>query len=355
MTLNDVGYNAIIEKIAAEKNTEGFQIGRVISEQKERYFVITNNGEYEAEITGNMRFSAKGREDFPAVGDWVLLSLFDNNFGIITAILPRYSIIERRAAGKSDEIQIIGTNIDYAIIVQAADNDFNLNRIDRYLTICKDSKIQPIIVITKIDLFSEFKIADITKNLQSRVQDIPVISLSNETLTGIDLFKNRILKGKTYCFLGPSGVGKSSLINNLLEKKIMRTGEISSSTNKGKHTTSYRELIVLDTGGILIDNPGMREVGISGNTSELGASFDKITAISEYCKFTDCTHIYEAGCAVLKAVENGEIDRDVYDNYIKLKKERDFFALTKAEHRKKDKDFGKIVKNYKKDKKLNKF
>jgi ribosome biogenesis GTPase / thiamine phosphate phosphatase len=355
MTLADFGYNEIIDKHVAEKNADGFQVGRIISEQKERYSVFTIHGEFEAEITGNMRFSARGREDFPAVGDWVLLTLYDNGFAIIHAVLPRHSLIKRRAIEQHGEIQIIAANIDYAIIVQAADRDFNLNRIERYLTICNDSGIRSIIVITKIDLYAESKIEEIRRSILGRVKNTPVILLSNETLSGLDVLKETIVKGKTYCLLGSSGVGKSSIINNLSEKEIMKTGEISDVTNKGKHVTSYRELVVLDDGGILIDNPGMREVGIADSDSGLDKTFDTITELSDDCRFSDCTHTHEAGCAVLDAVRNGGLDRKIYDNYLKMEKEKEFFTATKAESHKKDKDFGKMIKNYQKDKKLNKF
>jgi len=355
MTLADFGYNETVDTHVAEKNAEGFQIGRIVSEQKERYSVFTAKGEFEAEITGAMRFSARGREDFPATGDWVLLTLYDNDFAIIHAILPRYSLIKRRAIDQHGEIQVIAANIDYAIIVQAADRDFNLNRIERYLTICNDSGIQSIIVITKIDLYEESKIEEIRRGILGRVKNTPVIFLSNETLSGLDVLKESILKGKTYCLLGSSGVGKSSIINNLSEKEVMKTGEISSLTNKGRHVTSYRELVVLENGGILIDNPGMREVGIADNESGLEKTFDTIAELSDACRFSDCTHTLEAGCAVLDAVRTGGLDRKIYDNYLKMEKEREFFASTKAESHRKDKDFGKMLKNYQKDKKLNKF
>ncbi|HBD94103.1 MAG: ribosome small subunit-dependent GTPase A [Spirochaetes bacterium GWF1_31_7] len=350
MDLLTIGYNKTIEKHCNEINTDGFELGRIISEQKERYIVYTAHGECDAEITGNMRFSAKGREDFPAVGDWVLLSLYDTNFAIIYSIIPRYSIIKRRSVGKKTDIQIIATNIDYAIIVQSADRDFNLNRIERYLAICNDPNISPIIVITKIDLFTKAEITDLVESIHSRIHTIPVLLVSNTSGDGLNELKSTILKGKTYCFLGSSGVGKSSLINNLSENQIMKTDEISISTNKGRHVTTHREIIIIANGGILIDNPGMREVGMVDTNYAIEGSSDKITELSELCTFSDCTHTHEIGCAVLKAIETGEIELEAYNNYRKLQKEIDHFKQTKAEIRKKDKDFGKMLKNYKKNK-----
>ncbi len=353
MTLNDIGYNEIIATSVSERNIDGLEVGRIICEQKERYFVFTAKGEYEAEITGNLRFSAENREDFPAVGDWVLLSLCENHFAVIHSVLPRSSVIKRQAIEQHSGVQIIACNIDYALIMQAADRDFNLNRLERYLTICGDSNIKPIILITKIDLCPESEIEKIRLRIKNRITGVPLIFLSNETRAGMDALRGEIQKGKTYCLLGSSGVGKSSLVNALSKKEIMKTGEISAVTNKGKHVTSYREIVVLDSGGILIDNPGMREVGIAGDPSAVDSAFALITGIAQNCRFSDCTHIHEAGCAVLEAINNGVIEKAVYGNYIKIKKETDFFASTKAEKHKKDKDFGKMVKNFKKSKKAN--
>lgn len=355
MRLEDLGYNEKLEKSRIENGLKDFEIGRVISEHKERYIVKTEQGEFESEITGNLRFSAKGREDFPAVGDWVALKIYDADFSIIHSILPRYSVISRQAVGKFGEIQIIATNIDYALLVQAADRDFNINRLERYLTICNSSKVIPIIVLSKIDLIDEHRTSEILESIKDRIKNIPVIAISNESKDGYDKIITIIEKGKTYCMLGSSGVGKSTLINNLSGKSLMRTDSISQSTNKGRHVTSHRELIILENGGILVDNPGMREVGIADSTSGLEITFDKIIALSSNCKYKDCTHTNEMGCSVLESVEKGEIDRISYENYQKLEREKAYFESSVVERRKKDKDFGKMLKNYKKDLKKNKF
>jgi ribosome biogenesis GTPase len=255
MKLEDLGYNDKIEKLRNGNDLKTFAIGRVISEHKERYIVKTEKGEFEAEITGNLRFSAKGREDFPAVGDWVTITIHDPDFSIIHGILPRYSVISRQEVGKFGERQIIATNIDYALLVQAVDRDFNINRLERYLTICNSSNVSPIIVLTKIDLIDEHLTFEILDKIKSRINNVPIIAISNASQEGYDKLKAIIEKGKTYCMLGSSGVGKSTLLNNLSGKPVMRTDTISQSTNKGKHVTSHRELIILEDGGILIDNP----------------------------------------------------------------------------------------------------
>ncbi len=353
MKLEDLGYNSSFEKFRNDRNLNSFEIGRVIAEHKERYTIRTDKGEFEAEITGNMRFAAKNREDFPAVGDWVALSTYDADFAIIHQILPRFSTIKRQAVGQFGEIQIIATNIDYAFLVQAVDRDFNVNRLERYLTICNSSNVSPIIILSKTDLVNQHQLSEILESIGNRIKDVPIIAISNETLDGYEAIKAIIEKGKTYCMLGSSGVGKSTLLNNLSGKAIMRTDTISESANRGRHITSHRELIVLENGGILVDNPGMREVGIADSTSGLAITFDKIVSLSQYCKFKDCTHTSEVGCSVLDAVEKGEVDRASYENYLKMEREKAHFESTVEERRKKDKEFGKILKNYKKEMKKN--
>ena len=353
--LEDLGYNDKLEEFRSEQKLDNFEIGRIIAEHKERYTIKTVKAEFEAEITGNMRFSAVSREDFPAVGDWVALTTYDSDFAVIHKIFPRFSIIKRQAVGQLGEVQIIATNIDYAFLVQAVDRDFNINRLERYMTICYSSNVSPIIVLSKTDLINEQRINEILDSIKLRIKNVPVIAISNETQYGYEAIKKTIEKGKTYCMLGSSGVGKSTLLNNLSGKSIMRTDTISQSTNKGRHVTSHRELIILENGGILVDNPGMREVGIADTTSGLETTFDKIVSLSQNCKFKDCTHSNETGCSVIEAVEKGKIDKASYENYMKMEREKAHFESSVVERRKKDKDFGKMIKNYKKDMNKNKY
>ena len=349
MKLEDLGYNDRLEKFRQENNLNDFEIGRVISEHKERYTVKTEKGDLEAEITGNLRFSSKSSEEFPAVGDWVAMKIHDTDFSIIHCILPRLSVVSRQAVGKFGETQIIATNIDYALLVQSADRDFNINRLERYLTICYSSKVSPIIVLTKTDLIDELQTKEIIEYIKARIKNVPIIAISNESKNGYDSINKIIKKGKTYCMLGSSGVGKSTLLNNLSGRSLMRTDAISQSTSKGRHVTSHRELIILENGGILIDNPGMREVGLTDTTSGLESTFEMIIKLAQKCKFKDCTHTNEKGCFIIEALEKSLIDRNCYENYIKMTKEKDYFESSVAERRKKDKAFGKMVKNFKKD------
>jgi ribosome biogenesis GTPase len=355
MTLEDLGYTADLENYRKEHNLGSFGIGRVVSEHKERYVVKTDEHVFDAEIVGNLRFSAQSRSDFPAVGDWVAISEYDEHKVLIHAVLPRKTIIERQAVGKQGEKQIIATNIDYAFIVQAVDRDFNINRIERYLTICNSSDVEPIIVLNKIDLIDEIDLTKLASGVRERISLAPLICISNQNQAGYEELKQLINKGKTYCLLGSSGVGKSTLLNNLSGRELMKTNAISASTNKGRHVTSHRELVVLANGGIIIDNPGMREVGIADSADGLEMTFEVITNLSEDCKFNNCTHINEIDCAVLAALESGDLDEKLYGNYQKMKRENEYFESTVAEKRKKDKDFGKMIKEYKKKRKLDKY
>lgn len=348
MKLEDLGYNDRIKKLRTENNLNDFEIGRVTSEHRERYIVKTEEGEFEAEITGNMRFSASSREGFPAVGDWVALTTYSSDFAVIHKIIPRLSTISRQAVGQFGEIQIIAANIDFALIVQAVDRDFSINRIERYLTICNSSKVTPVIILTKTDLINEQSKAEIIESIHKRLNDVEVFAISNETQDGYDALIRIIEKGKTFCMLGSSGVGKSTLLNNLSGRSIMKTGTISESTSKGRHVTSHRELIVLENGGILIDNPGMREVGIVDTADGLETTFDVVFSLAQSCKFKDCTHTNETGCSVIEAVEKGRLDKSLFENYQKMQRERLFFETSVAEKKKKDKIFGKILKDYKK-------
>lgn len=349
MTLDDLGYNEALERFRTEQGLADHAIGRVIAEHRERYVVRSNEGDLEAEIIGKLRAEARDRPDFPAVGDWVALRLHEPGHATIHRVFPRSSAITRKAIGDYGGTQVIATNIDQAFLVQAMDRDLNINRLERYLTICNASGVRPIIVLTKTDLFGAEQVEELKEQVRARIPHVPIIALSNLTADGCEAVRQIMEKGKTYCLLGSSGVGKSTLLNNLLGTETLRTGGISASTGKGRHITSHRELFVLPTGGIIIDNPGMREVGVTDVKAGLDLTFEQITTLARNCKFSDCTHTTEIGCAVLAALQRGELDEASYGNYQKMKNEAAHFRSTLAERRKKDKEFGKLVKRYKKD------
>lgn len=347
--LKKLGFTDSSNEFILKNSLASFDIGRICIEHKDRYIVKTDSEEFSAEITGNLRFTAESREDLPAVGDWVAFQSFDDELAIIHKILPRFSILKRQAVGSKSSVQVIAANIDYAFLVQAVDRDFNLNRIERYLTLCYTSNVEPIIVLTKTDLVDSIVLQELSDQISNRIPDVQLLMISNISLAGIDLIKSKITEGKTYCLLGSSGVGKSTLLNNLIGSSQMKTGSISSSNFKGQHVTTHRELIVLDSGGIIIDNPGMREVGIVDEDGGLEVTFDQIIELSLHCKYKDCRHISEDNCAVLEAVQSGEIDQAVYNNYLKMEKEKTFFETSSQDRKRKEKYLGKLIKNMKKD------
>ncbi|NLE36289.1 MAG: ribosome small subunit-dependent GTPase A [Bacteroidales bacterium] len=345
-SLSRLGISEELITCIETNNLQLSQVGRVIREHRERYAVSDGENEYEAEITGNMRYSAASRKDFPAVGDWVTITPFDSEKAIINQVLPRKSLLTRQAVGKPGEIQIISANIDYAFIVQAISNNFNINRLERYLTICHSAGIEPLLVLSKIDLVSREVTDEAVRALAKRDRHMKVVLLSNVTREGVDRVISLMERGKTYCVIGSSGVGKSTLINTLLQREALKTGAISSSTNKGRHVTEHRELFVLENGSIIIDTPGMKELGLTDDSTGLSATFREIADVAAECRYPDCRHISEAGCAVLEAVDKGDIDRNSYENYLKMLKEQERFATTVAEKRRKEKHFGKILKDY---------
>jgi ribosome biogenesis GTPase / thiamine phosphate phosphatase len=355
MTLEDLGFTSDRKIFLEENKLMEFTPGRVTREHRERYVVSTGEAEFEAEILGNIRYTAASRADFPSVGDWVAMTVYDGDKAIIHKVLPRKSVLERQTVGKKGEKQIISANIDFAFIMQSIDNNFNVNRLERYLTICYSSGITPVLVISKIDLATEQEIASAMNALEKREKKIKTILLSNNSLHGLDQILSLIEKGKTYCMVGSSGVGKSTLINNLLKKNVLKTGEISQSTNKGRHITSHRELFVLENGGIIIDTPGMKELGVTESGTGIEATFEDLFNLSLKCRFPDCTHTKEAGCAILEAIENGTVSSDTLDNFKRLQREQQRFQTTIAEKHKRDQEFGRMAKLILKEKRKTKF
>ena len=355
MTYQDLGYTDALKDYRINHSLQSFEVGRVILEHKDRYVVKTPEHEFDAELIGNLRFTAEGRYDFPAVGDWVAFSEYDEGKALIHAIYPRQSIIERKAVGKTGRVQIIATNIDVGLIVQSVNRDFNLNRLERYLTICHAAKVAPVIILSKIDLIDEPTLKTLIQQITQRIKEVSVIAISNPANTGLPELTTFIEKGKTYCLLGSSGVGKSTLLNKLTGKEIMETSAISQAIDRGKHITSHRELVVLENGGIIIDNPGMREVGITDTLMGLEATFDEIIQLAQQCKFKDCSHINEKGCAILAAVDNGDITEDAYANFQKMQRERAHFETSVEDRRKKDKKMGKLYKHIQKERRKRKY
>ncbi len=347
MILEDLGYNSELEDYRKEQNLDSLGVGRVISEHKGRYTVKTESNEFDCELIGNLRFTVTNKNELPCVGDWVAISEYDEGKALIHKVLPRSSVLERKVVGRLGQTQIIAVNIDVGIIIQSVNRDFSINRLERYLTICHASKIDPIIVLSKIDLIEESELEELLAQVQERIKNVPVIPMSNLSKVGIDDIHSMLVRGKTYCLLGSSGVGKSTLINAIVGENLAETGAISESIDRGKHVTTHRELIVFEK-GVLIDNPGMREVGITDSSDGLEMTFEEILNLSQDCKYKDCTHTNEDGCAVLKALENDELNTESYENFLKMEKERMHFESSVLERKKKGKDLGKLIKSMKK-------
>jgi len=356
--IEDLGWDGFFGSKRTELGLDDFAVARVVAEYKGAYKVRNENGEFLARMTGRQIFKARSQEDRPAVGDWVAIVELDNGQAVIRNILPRKSIIKRRfgdrnKTGDKNDIQIIASNIDVAFIVQSVGRDYNINRLERYLAIARDSAIKPVIIINKIDLISAEELNSKLAEINNRLGDIDVVPTSATDNEGLDKLKKYIGRGKTCCFLGSSGVGKSSLINRLLEKNAIKTGSISQYSERGKHITTGREMYFLENGGIMVDNPGTREVGMADDCVGIDSLFGEITALAEKCKYADCTHIHEPGCEILEALEDGRMEKYKYANYISLKKEARHYGMDAAEKREKDRGFGKFMKRAKKE--LNNF
>ncbi len=350
MDMADLGLDKWLKNHTRELCGSKYSVARVIAVDRGRFTVKYEDGESHAILTGKFFHATESAIDFPCVGDWVCIDYHeDGSPANIQDIFPRKSFLRRKVAGNDIEYQMIATNIDVALIVQSCHFDFNIRRLERYLVMVNDGYIEPIILLTKTDLVSSDELEQLIATIRSTGINTEIIALSNVTGSGIEKVQEMMLPRKTYCLLGSSGVGKTTLINRLIGNSELATKAVSG-TGEGQHTTTRRHLIVLEKGAMLIDMPGMRELGILSARKGLGDSFSDILEFSEQCHFADCGHTNEPRCAIIAAIKNGELDSEHYQSYLKLKKESDFNELSSAKKRKKDKDLSRLIKTAKKNK-----
>ncbi len=350
MELTELGLDSGLEEQTSQLCGSDQRLARVTAVDRGRYVVRNEQGEVPAELTGKFLYTTATSVDMPCVGDWVCVQYHDAGmFASIHDVVPRRSFLRRKSPGKNIDFQMIAANIDVAFIVQSCQFDFNVRRLERYLVMVNEGHIEPVLLLTKTDLVSAAELERMLASIRAAGIMAKIITLSNVTGEGVEQVKQLMLPGKTYCLLGSSGVGKTTLINQLSGHDTLETAAVSG-TGEGRHTTTRRHLVVLENGGLLIDMPGMRELGILSAGEGLDDSFADISALAASCRFADCSHNNEPGCAIRKAIESGELNAGHYQSYLKLKAESDFNEMSYVDKRKKDKAFGKIVKTVSKGK-----
>jgi ribosome biogenesis GTPase len=359
MDLRELGWNRFFEEHFTDYKQKGLVPARVIREHKHIYHVQTEQGSIAAALAGKIDFDAQTKADYPTVGDWVAVKLIPNeDKAVIRAILPRKSKFTRKSASRADEEQVIAVNIETVFLVTALDEDFNLRRIERYLVLAWDSGADPVIILNKSDLCDD--IEHYISEIKFVAPDVPIHPVSATEGEGIEPLFEYLGSGKTVSLLGSSGVGKSTIINTILGIERQAVAPVREDDSKGRHTTTHRELIFLPQGGAVIDNPGMRQLHMWVDQDSIKRAFEDIESIAENCKFRDCSHDHEPGCAVLEALEEGKISSQRIENFQKLKDEIHLLEIRQEQNRKakeiaqQRKKINKVNKSNKKKKKKKK-
>ena len=321
ISLKRYGWNEFVaQAFQSLERTADLVPGRIAIQHRGAFTVYTEFGDIRAHAAGRMRHEAMDVGAMPAVGDWVALrSPEHSGAGIIEAVLPRKSSFLRKMTGTKSVQQVIAANIDVAFLVNGLDADFNVRRIERYLVLSKESGAQSVIILNKVDLCESLdEVVDVVRSVGG---DTPVHVMSALHESGMEVFQKYLPPGTTGVLLGSSGVGKSTIMNVLLGEKKQEVKEVRDSDGEGRHTTSSRELILLPFGGLLIDTPGMRELQLWGDSESLSDAFTDIEELALECRFRDCSHAVEPGCAIQRAIGEGRLDQDRYDHFLKLQKE----------------------------------
>jgi len=333
MNLHELGWNSFFKQEFEQFQNMGYLPARIALAERERYLAYTEAGEIITEISGRLRHSAQSRSDFPAVGDWVAVKMTGAETATIHALLPRKSNLSRKIAGATTEEQVIAANVDTLFIVTGLDGDYNLRRIERYLALAWNCGINPVILLNKSDICPDVpaRVAEV----EAIAFGVPVFALTTRAqsngVQGLEALLPWFETGKTAALVGSSGVGKSSIINRLLHENRQEVFEVRLDDSRGRHTTTRRELIFLPDGGMIIDNPGMREVQLWADAESVEETFEDIRAFGEMCRFHDCRHGNEPGCAVQQALADGKLDSKRFQNYLKLQKEIDYLESRQSQ------------------------
>ncbi|MFH0727409.1 MAG: ribosome small subunit-dependent GTPase A [Pseudomonadota bacterium] len=348
MKLSDIGFDHWFDAHVDDIRHENQGIARVSAVDRNSYIIRNELREIPAELAGKFYFHVESSVELPCVGDWVTVQYHnDGASALIHGVFPRKTFLRRKRAGIEVDYQMIAANIDIAFIVQSCHFDFNLPRLNRYLVMAADGHVEPIIILAKTDLISHDELQQKLAIIRQAGITTRVIALSNITGSGFDEFHPVLIPGQTYCLLGSSGVGKTTLINHLIGQDDLDTKAVSG-TGEGTHTTARRQLIVLDNGVMFIDTPGMRELGLLGAREGVSKGFEDIIELSMACRYVDCSHTQESDCAVLTAITNGELSEERYNSYLKLRKESEHYEMSYLDKRKKDRAFGRFIKTVKK-------
>ena len=345
--LEQLGFDEWFHEKSKPYMKDGLSIAKVTEVNRRSYKVCGGDQIVIAKVSGRFAYKTESNMNYPTVGDWVVVQSFKNeSISVIHNVLPRKSLLKRKDPGRAVEFQLIAANIDYAFVIQSVDSNFDLNRLERYLVMVNDSDIQPIVVLSKTDLISADELSGIKDKIKRFDSKYLFLPISNVTNDGIEALRNELRAKQTYCLLGSSGVGKTTLLNTLLGENLFDVNEVRETDGKGMHTTIKRHLVRLDSGSIFVDTPGMRELGNFGIDAGLEETFEEIISYGSQCHFNNCSHTHEKKCAVIAAVEQGVIDEDSYENFIKIQQESEFYERSLLAKRRKDKASAKIHKKF---------